>query len=279
MKRPLLLVAPAAAIALVVHFGGVTRAAEPPPAWAYPIGSSMPVRDDMRVPPAVPMPAVVARGRQPGVRACANCHLTTGFGRPDTSSLAGLPAVYIEEQMADYRRGVRGIAEPRMRPAAAMAAIAAAITDADLHDASAYFASIPFTAWVRVVETKRIDQEAIGDRIVEVPVDVASADEPGERGFVAYVPPGSVRRGESLVTTGGGGRTVRCGLCHGDDLKGLGPVPGLAGRSPTYAVRQLYDMQQGVRHGLGADLMKATVARLSAGDMLAIAAYLASRRP
>jgi cytochrome c553 len=98
-------------------------------------------------------------------------------------------------------------------------------------------------------------------------------------GLAVNVPAGSVRRGEALVTTGGGGRTVRCALCHGDELRGLGRVPAIAGRSPGYLLRQLSDMQKGVRRGLRSDLMSATVARLSEADMVAIAAYVASRRP
>ena len=66
-------------------------------------------------------------------------------------------------------------------------------------------------------------------------------------GFVAYAPIGSIKRGEALVKTGGSGRTVACATCHGADLHGMGPVPGLAGRSPSYTVRQLYDMQTGAR--------------------------------
>jgi cytochrome c553 len=98
-------------------------------------------------------------------------------------------------------------------------------------------------------------------------------------GFVAYVPPGSVKKGERFVTTGGEGKTVACGVCHGADLKGLGPVPGLSGRSPSYVARQLYDMQQGARRGVWSDLMKAAVARLTPEDMLNIAAYTSSRTP
>jgi cytochrome c553 len=90
------------------------------------------------------------------------------------------------------------------------------------------------------------------------------------------VPVGSVKKGEALVTNGAG-KTTQCGVCHGADLKGLGPVPGLAGRSPSYLVRQLYDMQQGARKGTWADLMKPVVAKLTQDDLLNIAAYTASR--
>ena len=67
-------------------------------------------------------------------------------------------------------------------------------------------------------------------------------------GFVAYVPVGSIKKGEALVKTGGG-KTTACAICHGADLKGLGPVPGLAGRSPSYSARQMFDMQTGARAG------------------------------
>ena len=92
------------------------------------------------------------------------------------------------------------------------------------------------------------------------------------------MPVGSIKKGEALVTTGGG-KTTHCAVCHGADLKGLGPVPGIAGRSPSYTVRQLFDMQHGTRKGVWTDLMKPVVANLTNDDMLAIAAYTASRVP
>ena len=95
--------------------------------------------------------------------------------------------------------------------------------------------------------------------------------------FIAYVPTGSLARGEALVSQGGGGKTLQCAICHGLDLKGLGDLPSIAGRSPSYVVRQLYDMQSGARAGKGAQLMKAAVANLTVEDMASIAAYLASR--
>ena len=98
-------------------------------------------------------------------------------------------------------------------------------------------------------------------------------------GFIAYAPPGSVKKGERLATSGGKGKTVSCGTCHGVDLNGLGPVPGLAGRSPSYLARQMYDMQQGTRKGAWTELMKPVVSKLSEGDMLNIAAYVSSRTP
>jgi cytochrome c553 len=123
-------------------------------------------------------------------------------------------------------------------------------------------------------------REPIGHRIIETPVNLEQTElRDDASGFIAYVPVGSVNKGTALVTTGGGGKTTRCAICHGQELRGLGPVPQLAGRSPSYLFRQLYDFQHGNRHGEWSALMKAPVARLSEDDMLCIAAYLASLEP
>jgi cytochrome c553 len=69
---------------------------------------------------------------------------------------------------------------------------------------------------------------------------------------------------------------TQCGVCHGSDLQGLGPVPGLAGRSPSYIARQLYDMQHGTRKGPWVSLMKPVVDRMTADDILNVTAYVSS---
>ena len=240
-----------------------------------------------------PMPPSVAHGRPKEMRACGFCHLVNGQGRPENASLAGLPAAYIVQQMADFKNGDRKSAEPRMGPPNAMIQDAKAATDDDIKTAAAYFSSFPFKKWIRVVEAKDVPRtriagsmhvptegsEPLGQRIIEMPEDLARTElRDDASGFVAYVPPGSIKRGESLVKTGAG-KTVACGTCHGADLKGLGPVPPLAGRSPSYTVRQLFDMQQGVRKGPWSALMKAAVEQLTVDDMIAIAAYTSSREP
>jgi cytochrome c553 len=242
-----------------------------------------------------PMPASVAHGRPKEMRACGFCHLVNGQGRPENASLAGLPAAYIVQQMADFKNGDRKSAEPRMGPPNAMIQDAKAATDEDIKTAAAYFSSFPFKKWIRVVEAKDVPKtriagsmhvptndgtEPLGARIIEMPEELARVELRDARAsFVAYVPAGSIAKGEALVKTGGNGRTVACGTCHGGDLKGLGPVPPLAGRSPSYTVRQLFDMQQGVRKGPWSALMKGAVEKLTIDDMIAIAAYTSSREP
>jgi cytochrome c553 len=309
------------ATALTLPVGAVDA---PPPAWAYPVNPpGLPAPPDDPAPRHVPdstaeftlaqirdlfgvpdwhpddhppMPEIVARGRKPGVFACGYCHLPNGLGRPENSSLAGLPADYIVRQVAEFKSGARRSAEPRSVPINFMIAVAKAATDEEVRSAAEYFAALKPAPWIRVIESASVPRtrvagwmlvavepivlEPIGQRIVEMPVDLERTELRDARsGFVAYVPPGSLAQGERLVNLGGPGKTIACGICHGEDLRGLGPVPALAGRSPSYIVRQLYDLQQGVRKGQWAALMQEVVARLSLEDMVAIAAYTASRTP
>jgi len=60
---------------------------------------------------------------------------------------------------------------------------------------------------------------------------------------------------------------------------GLGEAPPIAGRSPSYIARQLFDIQQGTRRGAGVELMKVVVAKLTPEDMVSISAYVASKFP
>jgi cytochrome c553 len=122
--------------------------------------------------------------------------------------------------------------------------------------------------------------EPIGKRIIEVPEDQTQVELRSPRAsFVSYVPIGSIAKGEALVTTGGGGKTVPCAICHGAGLKGLGDVPNIAGRSPGNIARQIYSVQTGDRGGPNAALMKGVVEKLTGDDVLAISAYVASLEP
>jgi len=243
-----------------------------------------------------PMPEIVARGRKDAnVRACALCHYPNGKGRAENAPVSGLPVAYFIQQMHDYRDGKRKSADPKKGNTNAMIAIAKGMTEEEIKASAEYFGAMKWTPWIKVVESRtapktRIagglflslpgtDTEPLGQRIIEVPEDNArEALRDPRAGFVAYVPVGSIKKGEALVKTGGG-RTTACGVCHGADLKGLGPVPGLAGRSPSYSARQMFDLQTGARNGVWADLMKPVVAKLTEEDLVNISAYTASLAP
>jgi cytochrome c553 len=243
------------------------------------------------------MPEVVAHGkRAENAMACALCHYPNGKGRQENAGVSGLPVSYFIQQMNDFRNGLRKSADTRKGNTNLMINIAKAMTPEEIKAAAEYFGSIKWTPWVRVIEADTVPKmesrggiwkpieggakEPIGVRIMETPVDFERTELRDPRsGFIAYVPKGSIKKGEALVKTGGNGRTEECGVCHGADLQGLGPVPGIAGRSPSYLVRQMYDMQAGARRGEWADLMKAVVAKLTPDDLVNIAAYVSSRMP
>lgn len=243
-----------------------------------------------------PMPEVVARGRKPEVRACGMCHYPNGQGRPENAPLAGLPANYIIQQVKDYQSGARRSSMAQAGPHLRMLAAAQHVSDPDLRAAADYFASIPYKPWIRVVETERVPltqvvigsmwaavpgdaTEPIGQRIVELPTDYARTELRDTRsGFTAYVPVGSIRRGEQIALSGAG-KGAPCVSCHGADLRGAGDIPALAGRSAQYMVRQLYDMMKGTRAGPGAQLMRGAVGDMSMDDIIAVVAYASSRAP
>lgn len=262
------------------------------------------------------MPEIAVHGRKPEVMACGYCHRAEGTGGPENASLAGLPAAYIIQQMAEFKSGARKTSLPLRAPQKNMMALAAKVTESEVAAAAAYFSSLKLRPIMHVVEADMVPQtyvhgwhladlkngqkEPIGQRIIEMPEDLEQfVSRDAHSVFVAYVPPGSIEKGRILATTGGG-RTVQCTICHGPDLKGLshidgalatgkadttaaalfqGPIPGIAGRSPTYIVRQLFDIQHGVRAGLGTTLMKPTVEKLTIEDMIDLAAYAASLQP
>jgi len=257
-----------------------------------------------RVPPAdwypgdhPAMPKIVAEGDPTrGIVACDLCHYPNGKGRSENASPAGLPKDYIIEQMHDMRDGLRQSADSRKANTKQMIAFAKAMTEDEIGQAATYFSSMTWTPWIHVVESKTTPKvhsngglylplegadagtEPLGDRIVEVPVNPqhTSVLRDPRSPFIAYVPIGSVEKGRDIVKTGAGGKATPCAICHGETLNGLGAVPGIAARSPSYIARQLYDIQQGARNGGMTALMKPVVAKLTNEDILDIAAYTAS---
>jgi len=244
-----------------------------------------------------PMPTIVAQGRKPAW-ACAYCHLPNGQGRPENAGLAGLPAAYIIEQVKAFRRGERLSGRPvdeRPQKVHYMPMEARHVSDADLQLAAVYFSKLKFKLWTRLIEaatvpkthvahhilvpTANAGSEPIGNRIIEISTDIERTKLGDARfGFVAYVPPGSIARGKRLATRGTG-TTTPCVACHSADLRGVGTIPPLAGRSPTYIVRQLILFQTGRRRNAAAQPMRQEASRLTLDDMIAVAAYAASREP
>ena len=244
-----------------------------------------------------PMPGIVAHGRKPAW-ACAYCHLPNGQGRPENAPLAGLPAAYVVEQVRAFRSGERVSGRPET--ARFMPAEARNVTDADLKTAAEYFSSLNFKPWTHVIETATVPtthiahwmlvtnadgaHEPIGERIIETSTDIARTELRDTRfGFVAYVPPGSIAAGRKIAAQGMG-TAAACEACHGRgllgaDMPGIGIAPPLAGRSPTYIVRELILFRLGGRANAQAALMRQEASDLTLQDMIAVAAYAASLAP
>jgi cytochrome c553 len=206
--------------------------------------------------------------------------------------VAGLPAAYILQQLQAFRNGTRRSADPRKANTNEMIQIARHLTEAEMKEVATYFSSIKWRPWVRVVETDMVpkskpgmnglflpqpgnEMEPLGTRILEVPEnpDFTERARAPRSGMLAYVPVGSIKRGEEIAMTGGG-KTAACTLCHGPELQGMGPVPPIVDRQASYISRQLYDYQAGTRQSA---TMKPVVAKLNEDDIIALAAYLGSK--
>ena len=240
-----------------------------------------------------PMPNVVARGRKPSVLACGYCHLADGAGRPENAMVAGLSADYIIAQMADMKSGARTGASLGTNintvPAARMADIARATTPDEVVQAARYFATLKPRQRGRVVEATEVPKviigrglyfrapaggvEPLGQRLIEIPEDAERHERHDPYvGYTTYVPQGSIAHGQTLA-----GRV--CSSCHGPDLRGVAPVPALAGRSPSYILRQLLAFNTGTRSSAAGAPMRAIAATLSLDDMIAAAAYAGTLAP
>lgn len=262
----------------IVRAPGSTREYE----WAKVAGNANP--PDWFPEEHPPAPKAVTGG--PGGRfACGACHLMSGQGHPEAADLAGQPAAYLIRQMAYYKAGTR-------KDDARMGPIAQVISDEDVRQAAEYFAGLKPRVWVKVIETATPPKtfiatagrhrvlhpaggtEPIGRRILQIPEDPFRTEiRDPHSGYIAYVPPGSVAKGEALVKSG------QCAACHGEALKGKGEVPRLAGLQPLYIARQLFGMRHGSSAGEAAAVMKPVVAKLTEDDIIAMSSYLGSLPP
>jgi cytochrome c553 len=279
-----------------------TPAAPPPPSGPVTLPGSKLVLPapprDLNSPPDwypqehAPMPTIVSQGRKPAVFACGYCHLPTGDGRIENAPIAGLPEAYFLEQMANFKSGARN-SSVRRGPFNLMINVAKAATDEEIAEAAAYFSKQKPVSHLKVVETATVPKtiakgsilqldpaggrEPIGERIIETPdsIDLFELRD-SHVPVTAWVPPGSVAKGRAIATGRNGQPETACVTCHGAKLEGVGAIPGLAGRSPSYIVRQLYDFRTGARGGDLAAPMKTVAERLDTTGMVQVAAYAGS---
>jgi len=166
---------------------------------------------------------------------CAACHGADGNSvNPAWPRLAGQHPQYIEKQLKDFKSGKRK--DPTMT------AMAMPLSDADIANLAAYFAS-------------------------QKPNGNAKYDEALlEKGQNIY-------RG-GIVETG----TAACMGCHSPDGKGNGPAgfPSLAGQHPQYIEKQLKDFKSGTRSNDAGKMMRGLTKRMQDDEIAAVAAYIAA---
>ena len=165
---------------------------------------------------------------------CSGCHGEDGNSAdPMTPKLAGQYGIYIAKQIRNYLASTRSHQ--------IMSGMAASISDGDLADISAYFASQPMMK--------------------------------GER-------PSSNQTGKKLYENDDLSRMmVRCNNCHGITGKGQNPgnpvYPVIGGQHKEYLLGQLINFRKGVRNNSQGGVMNTTVSRLSDAELEALADYVA----
>src|SRR5260221_5607219 len=159
---------------------------------------------------------IVLTGKGDAVRPCNTCHTPSGMGQPESANIRGLNAAYFTRQIQDCKTGARG--GPR---SAAMAGFAKNMSDDDIKDVATYYSGLKAAQWTRISESnvapktmvgrnsqrtkvEGTDTEEVGNRIIEFANSPAAVRQMAEPAFIAFVPPGALNGGKTLVSTGGG---------------------------------------------------------------------------
>jgi cytochrome c553 len=165
---------------------------------------------------------------------CFACHGVDGMATADglaadknVPDLAGEPNLYLQFQLVFFRKGVR--------KNEIMNAMAQQLSDDDLRDISAYYASLP------------------GPDGSKVPDNA-----PQETALGAKIAAG-----------------IHCTNCHGDHFEGVDNIGRLAGQREDYVYEALRDFKSGARTATGAASMAEVVYPLGDTEMKALAHYVA----
>jgi cytochrome c553 len=165
---------------------------------------------------------------------CFGCHGEDGNSTdPLFPKLAGQYGIYIAKQVRNYQTS--------SRTHQIMGGMAASVSDEDLADISAYFASQP---------------------------------------MMKGATPSSNQIGKKLFENDDLSRMmVRCSNCHGATGKGQNPgnpvYPVIGGQHKEYLLGQLINFRKGVRNNSQGGVMNTTVSSLSDAELEALADYVA----
>jgi len=163
---------------------------------------------------------------------CAACHGPQGNSQnPVWPKLAGQHAYYIEKELHDFQN--------KRRVDLTMAPMAATLTDVDIENVAAYFASIPST------------------------VEAASADK--------------IKLGEKLYRGGNAESGLpACIACHGPSGAGSAPAkfPRIGGQHAAYLSKALKDFKSEARSNDHQAMMRDIAGRMSNKEIEALASYI-----
>jgi cytochrome c553 len=174
------------------------------------------------------------------VLACVACHGKEGRATSDGyfPRIAGKPAGYLYNQLVNFREGRRRYP--------LMTYMVDHLSDAYLLEMAQYFSDLhpPYPA-----------------------------------PQVINMTPAVRERGRVLVMSGDASRNVpACIACHGKNLTGVAPaIPGLLGLPHDYLNAQFGAWKNGARRAAAPDCMAQITTRLSADDISAVSAWLASQ--
>ncbi len=164
-------------------------------------------------------------------------------------------------------------------------------------DASAkYFAQQKLRRRVYVIESLRIPRaeraawiyeevggtEDLEDRLLEVTNELVRHERRDDR--LEYIGLCATRQHQPRQAPRGHGRwlaRLRPVLppAISPNLKGTDKIPPIAGRSPTYLLRQMLAFRNAARAGEAAQQMKPVVEKLTLNEMIDVSAYLGSLYP
>lgn len=166
---------------------------------------------------------------------CASCHGDDGNSITGAwPNLAGQQQNYLLKQMQDFQQGEAG-----GRYSATMTALVTDLTQQDMEDIAAYYAS-------------------------QTPI-IGAAD------------PALVTRGQQIYRGGNIDKKITaCSACHGPQGEGNADAgfPALAGQQPEYVIAELLAYKQGQRHNDLNHIMQDIAERMDKEDMIAVASYI-----
>jgi cytochrome c553 len=189
-----------------------------------------------------PVPKVdIAKGQAIAAQACVACHAADGNATaPANPKLAGQHPEYLAKQLANFK--IKPGAKEAERANAIMAGFAATLSDEDMRNVSAYYASQPLKP---AQGSGDAASQALGQKIW--------------RGGIA------------------GKNVPACASCHGPSGQGIpAQYPYLGGQWAEYTEAQMIAFRQGVRKNSAQ--MTAIAARMSDAEIKAVSNYAASLR-